>query len=216
MVNRPWGPAMGPKHIRLRSHGVLVLLAGVLAAGCGGDGSAEREYAVPDTLCGLQLPQRLYDPLFPPGSGSPDSSDLSRYFPYLDTNESCSVSVEGEDVILVQTWAADSFADFLQRPGPEDLAGEYDLADGEPVDGPYDAMVWPGLALAGTPCEPGEAVAIGSFTIAVEAAYPEDDEESVRVLTELIQPLMAAALEQSVCTPGENPRSEFRQPRDAG
>ena len=59
-------------------------------------------------------------------------------------------------------------------------------------------------------------MAIGSFTIAVEAAYPEDDEESVRVLTELIQPLMAAALEQSVCTPGENPRSEFRQPRDAG
>jgi hypothetical protein len=74
------------------------------------------------------------------------------------------------------------------------------------VEGEFEAMVWLGLALAGTPCPEGEV--IHSFMVGIRTQHPDDEEESVRVLSELIQPYMRAALDASVCAPDENSASQ--------
>jgi hypothetical protein len=200
---------VGHGYGRLARAGAAALVIGLSTVGCGDDGPTEREYALTDTLCGLNVPRDLYDPLFPPGS------DLSvedfTGMPYMTSGYRCLVSVDDEQVILAETRGDDGFQSFLMNPGNDDLEEEYAIADGTPVEGEYEAMVWPGFAIAGTSCEPGTS--IHSFTIGIQAEYPEDDEESVRALSELIQPFMRAAVEQSVCTPGSNPNSDYAADR---
>jgi hypothetical protein len=129
--------------------------------------------------------------------------------PYLNSLDRCQVTADDEQVIRVDTLGADSFQGFLNGVGHDHLEEEYDVEDGTPVEGEFEAMVWPDFAIAGTSCEPEERVNISSFTIGIEAEHPEDDEESVRALSELIQPFMKAAIEQSICTPGDNPNSDY-------
>lgn len=80
--------------------------------------------------------------------------------------------------------------------------GNYRLSEGKTVPGRYEAMVWPGLAVGGIECEPGHALL--SFSVSVKAVHPEDDAESVRMLSRLIQPLIHEGLENSLCVLGES------------
>ncbi|MEO3750871.1 hypothetical protein [Streptomyces sp. B6B3] len=201
---------MGHNDGRLIKAGAVALLIGLSTVGCGDDGPTEAEYPIPETFCGLDVSRNLYAPIFPPGTGDLSvEEDFTAAMPNLASVDRCRISLDDEQAILAETFAAGSFEDFLRSPGHDDLEEEYDVADGEPVEGEFDAMVWPGFVLAGAACEPGEGVPINSFTVGITAEYPEDDEESVRALSELIQPFMRAALEQSLCTPGDNPASEY-------
>jgi hypothetical protein len=182
----------------------MTLLAALSTTGCGDDSPTEREYALPETLCGLDVPKDLYDPLFPPGSdvkveGFPG-------LPYLSADR-CHVSVDGEEAILADTGGEDSFQGYMDGVGRH---YDYDMDDGTPVEGEFEAMAWPGFVVAGTSCRPGAI--IDSFTVGIVADYPEDDEESVRVLSDLIQPFTRAAVDNSQCEPGNNPRSDYSSP----
>ncbi|MDB1087913.1 hypothetical protein PJ985_10080 [Streptomyces sp. ACA25] len=77
------------------------------------------------------------------------------------------------------------------------------LADGLRVEGEFDAWVWPGSAMATTPCTvPGT---LKDFTLVIDAKYPKDPEESERVLAELIQPYMQAAVARAPCEEHQEP-----------
>ncbi|CAL9416132.1 hypothetical protein [Streptomyces albus] len=78
----------------------LVLCAAALSAGCGND--EEKEYAVPDSLCGVKVSARLLSPLLPPGK----SVKLDRKDTLLNHgNIHCNVIVDGKTVfIATQTW----------------------------------------------------------------------------------------------------------------
>jgi hypothetical protein len=178
------------------------LVVAALGTGCGSD-PTEREYAVPETLCGLEVHRELYAPLFPPGSDLIDGTFMG--IPHL-TVDTCEVSVDDEEIIESETSGFSTYREFMLGAGLRRYDEDYDVEDGTPVDGEFDAMVWPGLVIARTPCEEGEA--IHSFMIGIRTAYPDDEEESVRVLSELSQPYMRAALDASVCAPDENSASQ--------
>ncbi len=154
---------------------------------------------MPETLCGFDLAKDLYDPLFPPGSDLivtdyPDDT--------LMAIDSCEIGLDGNEIIRSETSGAYSFQDYMDAVGRN---YDYDVKDGSPVDGEFEAMVWPGFAIAGTACEPGEM--IDWFTVGLRVEHPDDDDESVRVLSELIQPFMQAAVEKSACRP--DPQGEY-------
>lgn len=207
--------------LRLLLGGALVLA--LLAAGItvfltrGSDGPAEREYAVPDTLCGLDVPRELYEPLFPPGR------DLRIEQSYegstgLATLDQCRITVDGELVIWSDTSGLDGFQAFIDGRSAALVreTGElgYEVPEGTPVSGEFEAMAWPGFAIAGTSCEPGQI--IHSFTVGLGASHLADDAESVETFAALIQPFMAAAVDASVCSPGDNPASGYAPDRGTG
>ncbi|MEV8117448.1 hypothetical protein AB0O69_21510 [Streptomyces xiamenensis] len=174
----------------LRGSQVVVLSSVLLITSCGGD-SAERNYAVPSDLCGLDVPRDLYDPVFPPGSqlAVEDSFDLSG--PLTLLGDTCTIEVDGSQVVHSATYAWDSFDKVSVGEG-----------EGEAVSGAFNAMVWPGVAMAQAPC----TIAVSeshhmteSFMISLEMTHPEGDEESVEVLSQLIQPYMAAAIDGVPC-----------------
>jgi hypothetical protein len=194
----------------------LTLAVAVATTGCGGGDPTEREYALPDTLCGLDVPRDLYAPLFPPGSDLSTERFSALPSDNIASLDHCLIEVGGELAIWSDATGDDTFPLYMSsRYDPlfvyeREESLEYDMADGTPVDGEFEAMVWPGFAIAGTSCRPGEN--INSFTVGIRADYPEDEEESVRVLSALIQPFMRAAVDSSICEPGDNRESDYSSP----
>lgn len=192
---------------------VAVGVVGVTTIAGGSSEPAEREYALPDTLCGLEVDEELYAPLFPPGSELSVDATFADDDP-LFVADLCSVKVDGDLAIWSYPDGGDSIADYLVSL-PTYVTGEpvdrdaYEMSDGIPVDGEYEAMVWPGLAVVGTSCRPSsEPLATDSLTIGIGTTY-DDEEESVEILSQLVQPYMRAALERSLCEPGPNPDSRY-------
>ncbi|MGP3968130.1 hypothetical protein [Streptomyces sp. 6N223] len=210
-------PSLRPRVVVAVSTLAAALTAGaILATVAGGSSSSsdpgQREYALPDTLCGLEVPRDLYAPLFGPGArlsveGSfEDTTGLA-------TMDRCTIELDGELTLWTEVSGQDSFEGELASTSNY-IAGEpveldYEMADGVPVDGEYEAMVWPGYALAGTSCRPSPGAITNSFTLVLRAEHPDDEEESVQVLSALIQPYMRAALTHSQCEPGPNPASGY-------
>ncbi|MGW7292705.1 hypothetical protein ACWGIB_10010 [Streptomyces xiamenensis] len=175
---------------------VMVLSSVLLITSCGGD-SAERSYAVPSDLCGLDVPQDLYDPAFPPGSqlAVEDAFDVSG--PITLLGDRCSIEVDDKQVVHSATYAWESFDKVSVGDGQK-----LSTAEGEVVSGEFNAMVWPGVAMAQAPCTINvneNHSMTESFMISLEMAHPDNAEESVEVLSELIQPYMAAAIEGVPC-----------------
>ncbi|RKN45758.1 hypothetical protein D7294_04675 [Streptomyces hoynatensis] len=138
----------------------------------------------------MAIQQDVFAPLFPAGS----ELEIERSFTDFETNfvgRRCVVDVDGEQVI----WAKTSGFEPADVIGAEGLPVSLD--DATAVPGDYRAMVWPGVAIAQAPCEIPEIT--DSLTVALRVEYPRDDEESERVLAELIQPFMAGALAMVPC-----------------
>ncbi|RKN45757.1 hypothetical protein D7294_04670 [Streptomyces hoynatensis] len=170
----------------------------IFLLGCGG--SAEREYALPENFCDVDLPQEDYEALFPPGSElivQPSYDDFSAGA----ASRYCRVSVDGEEVIRVDADGVDSFENAIVHSG---LSVEMD--DAEPVDGEFDAVVWPHVAMATAPCVVPNVEGnnyIETLTLVLSADSPGDDDESVRLLSSLIQPFMAETVEMTPCEENE-------------
>ncbi len=183
----------------------LTLLALSSSAVACQSGPTEREYAVPDTLCGVDVPEELYEPLFPPGSALhswPSFGDFSEH----SGSRYCVLSVDDEEIFRAEAMGYDDYADAISSRGLE-MTEE----DGTVVPGDHQAIVWPGVAMATVPCTiPGIAGAnfIETLTIVLEAEHPGDDEESERVLSELIQPFMAATYDMVACQEHEAETNE--------
>jgi hypothetical protein len=183
---------------RVAGPGVALVMGLVLSVGCESE-PTERSYSVPDDICGLDLPQELYTPLFPPGS----EVAVEGAFPSEDMGiERCRVTVDEEVVISVDTSGFDEIEEYLSVHGYD-----YAIGDATSVNGEFDALAWPGLTIAHTPCEPGTV--LHAFMVAIQADHPDDEEESVRILSDLIQPLMRAAVDASQCDPGPATASAY-------
>ena len=124
----------------------------------------------------------------------------------------------GELVIWSDTSGLDGFQAFIDGRSAALVreTGElgYEVPEGTSVSGEFEAMAWPGFAIAGTSCEPGQI--IHSFTVGLGASHLADDAESVETFAALIQPFMAAAVDASVCSPGDNPASGYAPDRGTG
>ncbi|WP_158708031.1 hypothetical protein [Streptomyces sp. NRRL F-2890] len=175
--------------------GFSVASAALLLSACS-SGPAERNYSLPDTMCGLDLPENLYDPVFPPGSEKEVLDSFEKYGG-LFAGRSCVIEVDGEVAIRSETTAGGDFQTVIAREGVT-----VEEAEGRHVAGEFEAMVWPGLAVAKAPC----TVPVNSdhnmmegFLVYLQVSHPKDDEESVEVLSRLIQPYMAAAIDGVPC-----------------
>jgi hypothetical protein len=168
---------------------VVFLVGGVLTSCAGGDGPDERTYALPETLCGVDVDVSEYEALFPPGERSATDGDILEEGAAAD----CRVDVDDERAIIVSGFPKKDDFQEMAELGPFDIK----LRDGEPVSGEYNALVWPHVAMASSDCT-WEGHADG-YTLALYSYYPEDDDDSKRVLSELIQPYMRAAVEGAPC-----------------
>ncbi|WP_216355935.1 hypothetical protein [Streptomyces sp. MP131-18] len=169
-----------------------LLAVSSMVTGCGGSG--EREYALPETLCGVDMAEELYEPLFPPGS----ELDVAQSFERFDSQPTrwCRVLVDEEIVLNADAAGGDGFED----AGTESRG--LDMADAESVSGEFEAVVWPGVAMATAACAvpgPGGHNYIDQLTLVLETEHPGDEDESRRVLADVIQPLFAGALEMTPC-----------------
>ncbi|MDT0445864.1 hypothetical protein [Streptomyces johnsoniae] len=172
--------------------GVGVALAVLAVVGCGG--SSEREYGLPSSLCGVDMDQSLYEALFPPG----DDLDVLHSFEDYEqmATRHCEINVDDETVLRVDAEGRESFEEF----GLDSLG--VDMADAESVSGEFEAVVWPGVAMATAACAvpgPGGHNYIDQLTLVLEAEHPGDADESRRVLADVIQPLFAGALAMTPC-----------------
>ncbi|MFR9724311.1 hypothetical protein ACL02R_13235 [Streptomyces sp. MS19] len=165
----------------------------VLLSACGGDESNAREYDLPSNFCGVEVPTGLYDPIFPPGG---EVESRGRFDGAVPAGLNCSYRVDGETAVMSGTSGDSEFDSFLAVRGLD-----YSMSEAENVAGEYEALVWPGFVMAKAPCTVGddESAIIRSFTVAVQVQHPEDGEESKRILSEFIQPYMAALLDQIPC-----------------
>ncbi|RKN45759.1 hypothetical protein [Streptomyces hoynatensis] len=183
---------------RSERSGALALALAALLLGCGGPSG--REYALPRNFCGVDLPQEDFESLFPAGSKlliQPSFDDSSAWA----GSRYCRIAVDGDDVIRADANGVDSFEGAIVH---SDLSVEMDEA--EPVEGEFDAFVWPHVAMATAPCHLDSGAGfntIETLTLALTADSPGDDDESVRVLSELIQPFMAATVEMTACQEGD-------------
>ncbi|ARQ69664.1 hypothetical protein CAG99_13000 [Streptomyces marincola] len=169
-----------------------MLGAAVLVAGCGG--SADREYSLPETLCGVELEEELYDSLFPGGT----DVHVVRSFEggALQAARYCEITVDDEVIVRADAEGRDTFEEF----GLDSLGVE--MADAEPVEGEHEALVWPGVAMAKAPCAVTGAEGhntIDTLALVLEAEHPGGDDESREVLAGVIQPLFAGVLDMTPC-----------------
>ncbi|MFR9724677.1 hypothetical protein ACL02R_15140 [Streptomyces sp. MS19] len=177
---------------------VSAVLLAVLTASCTDDRApAEREYALPDTLCGLRVEQALYEGLFPPGrrlevsGGRPGTTWLSY----------CTVSVDDETVLRFDIGQSDGRAPDMYLLAWGD---EYEMRDGKMMPAEYETVVWPHAAVARGTCDnrgtdtryPQDAT---SHSIVLETFHPQDDEESARILSYLITPIVDADRDELGC-----------------
>ncbi len=105
------------------STATLILCTFALFSGCGAD--EKKEYAVPDSLCGVKVSARLLSPLLPPGKTvKQENKD-----PLLDHGSiHCNVMVDGKTVFIAsQTWQdrGDAMSMAIVQPElePETLNG---------------------------------------------------------------------------------------------
>ncbi|MGP3968132.1 hypothetical protein [Streptomyces sp. 6N223] len=130
--------------------------------------------------------------IFPPGERVTTDGDMLR-----GATAVCRILVDGELAIRVEGFPKEHDYKAMANIGPGEYAVE--VSDGEDVAGKYDALVWPEWVMASAPCT-WEDYTEG-YTVALRASYPEDDEESERVLADLIQPLMDAIVKSAPCVP---------------
>ncbi|MFI7275485.1 hypothetical protein [Streptomyces sp. NPDC049879] len=171
-------------------------IVGMCVASCSDDGgSGTREYAVPETLCELPVEQALYEGLFPPGERAEREGTVGgvtwSYF--------CTWTVDGEVAFAVEAMPGGT-------GGLEGFASEAEEAAGEPVEiaGPYEARVWPRVAIARGACDntgadTGVFQDSGPLTVVIRAHFPEDDDEAQAILRELLIPVMEAERDRVGC-----------------
>ncbi len=140
------------------------------------------------------MAEESYEPLFPAGSELHVAESFERFD--RQPTRWCRMLVDDEIVLNADAAGADGFED----AGTESRG--LDLADAEQVPGEFDAVVWPGVAMATAPCAvpgPGGHTYIDQLTLVLETEHPGIEDESVRVLSEVIQPLFAGVLEMTPC-----------------
>ncbi|MGK5531400.1 hypothetical protein [Streptomyces sp. URMC 129] len=177
--------------------GLVVLSWGVVACDVG---SEERSYALPSEFCGLSLAEDLYEPLFPNGSELQVGMSFDDFSDGTATRY-CSLSVDDDEFVRINADGTDEFEHAVV-----DLSTDVEMSDAESVPGEFDALVWPGVAMAKAPCTvPGvlSSNRIDTLLVTLETDHPGDDDESVRVLSDLIQPLMTEALKATPCQENE-------------
>jgi hypothetical protein len=176
----------------------LLLLTGTTTAlaGCS-TGEEGRQYALPETLCGLPVEQNLYQGLFPAGESVEITGDGigDEYRTY-----SCGIHVDGERAAFIET---------SPTGGVDRVAAVYsrdvDLSAPEEVPGEYEARLWDGLGVASATCaRGGEGGEDRAYSLAILVDHASGD-ESRDVLRELIQPAMGAALGRLSCGTAARP-----------
>ena len=137
----------------------------------------------------------MYDPLFPSGAELEVQQSFAD-FSDAAASRNCVIKVDGDEAIQAQAGGHD-YQDFI---GFYKL--EVDMGDAKRVSGDFEALVWPHAAMASTPCHvpsAGGNYFIRQLTLALVADSPSDEEESVQVLSEVIQPFMAQTMAMTPC-----------------
>jgi hypothetical protein len=179
----------------------LLLVVGLTAA-CSGEGDQdEREYAMPNPLCGIRLSNSLYQPIFPPG----EKAEVENYYAEaggrLVSPGACEVDVDGELSIYIETASVDP--DLTGNPGEQapgiepyiryyrDSEGEegtYELAHARKItDGLGESWVWPDLAVTSVECRSSSDGNTG-INISIRLDWLSEDEDLSDPLADLIVP----------------------------
>ncbi|MFG3260025.1 hypothetical protein [Streptomyces sp. NPDC048172] len=188
---------------------LLVCVSVLGLTGCGDD-APEREYAIPQELCGVPVKAKLLGPLLPGGKKTLEKEHMGTE----DTGGlSCDLVVDEHSAIGVfSTWESTT-------PEPTDAGGTGSLRNPSPPESPATLrggsyIVGDRIAKAAVPCvnpkvrmplptPEGEKSRSGpakGFTFAVQLFNgPEDTEESKKALRRLMGPFSKALVKKLPC-----------------
>ncbi|NJP67891.1 hypothetical protein [Streptomyces spiramenti] len=147
------------------------------------DSTAQVNYAIPESVCGVSTDALGLTPLFPPGDTIEESHHES------SKRNSCYYDVDGALMLAIQSGiVADSSAN------PPQLRPENVDVEPVTVPGEHTAHIWPGQAYAVGVCNDGEEER--AFMVLISSREPADPEASVELLSEVIHPVVDALEER--------------------
>jgi hypothetical protein len=184
----------------------LTLLSALIACAC--STNEERDYSIPNPLCGVELNSALYDPIFPSG----DEVNVSDLFRESGGNllaaGECIAEVDGEQAIFIDLMGSDSnryeqsgIAEYLDsyrdRNGD---TGAYRTEDAERVtQSPHETWVWSDFAATSIACA-SSRTDLQTVNVSIRLDWFGDesfgDEDYSEALAELIGPFADEVVRQ--------------------
>jgi hypothetical protein len=180
---------------------LLVATLGLMTLAACSQGDRERNYAVPDDFCGLDVDQELYEGLFPPGDELAVEGEIDDRY----GTSTCEIYVDGEQTAFI----ADAPSGDVYAEAESYSDGVEVSEGGEDVPGTYETRVWPGLGASSASCllDHGESAGSRNWDYSlVIRVYRPDEDESLDVLRDLMQPAMSSSLEKLGCTESGAPQ----------
>ncbi|MGP3974993.1 hypothetical protein ACTWQF_13485 [Streptomyces sp. 8N114] len=165
----------------------------------------ERKYSVPQSLCGLSIPEKKYSPLFGPGNKIYRDEDPVKLGSSRVTSQGCSYFVDGELTVTVSgEWA--EVNDKAAPSTPTEAIKWHNTRDKpKKYTGPYDVATWQNGAVAAIDCPRPRGDDDASFTrylvdiYANDTPLNDDPDRAHKVFGELAQVAMAEVVKRLPC-----------------
>ncbi|MFG3260023.1 hypothetical protein [Streptomyces sp. NPDC048172] len=193
-----WNGDWVNSHRGIRPLALLVCASVLGLTGCGED-APDREYAIPEKLCGVPVKAKLLEPFLPDGKETSQKEQRN-----ADDVEglSCDLLVDGKTAIALESeWHA-------KKPSLRDVNGSSLITDPSPPERPAalrggSYVVGDRVAAAAVPCHSTEARRTDpaeGFTFSVELFDgPGSDKESKKALQRFMGPFSEALVKKLPC-----------------
>ncbi len=188
-----------------RRGALLIAVASVLVlASCAG--GAERKYAVPERLCGLDLGQENYAALFGPGKKL-EKDSLAEWGEMHVTTQGCRYLVDGLPRVDVNGYWAKQNDEVAPSTPHEQIKAHNTPERPRRYKGPYEVATWSGGAVAAVDCRRPNGDPDKDFTrflidVSTDAPLDEDPERAHEVFGKLAELVMAKVVGKLSCQEG--------------
>ncbi|MGI5352088.1 hypothetical protein ACQEU8_28440 [Streptomyces sp. CA-250714] len=188
---------------RLSEVRVLLVCSAVLLASC--SHAPEREYRVPQSLCGLKVAEKRYAPLFGPGEKIYRDDDPVKLGSARVTSQGCHYFVDGKPAVSVSgEWAEEN--DQAAPSTPAEAIKWHNTRDKpRKYEGAYDVATWQRGAVAAIDCPRPRGDDDASFTrylvdiFATDTPLNDDPERAHKVFGKLAQEVMEKVAKKLPC-----------------
>lgn len=181
----------------------LMIVATVGASGACGADKPKREYAIPDTLCGLKISKGDYAPIF--GAGEKITRDSFDSWGGAGVEgRDCNYYIDGNPkVSVLSEWAKEN--DTAAPSTPAEMIRAHSGGKSRKYDGAYDVRTWKLGAVAAVDCPRPKGDEDASFTrflldiYANDTPLNDDPERGHKVFGKLAQAAMGEVVKKLPC-----------------
>ncbi|WP_436980289.1 hypothetical protein [Streptomyces sp. enrichment culture] len=170
------------------SRGVVALLPCclILSFGCT-KASPEREYEIPQSLCGIEIEEEFITPILPPGKNLEVDDRYRRSGENRSPVGTCFINVDGDSAITVDSVPSDDGSGLSSYSDARD----HGLSSGELVltDQDLEIRSWPGFIASHTPCVSSETYGFTGVNVSISLDWIDESDDYSDHLKNLIEPV---------------------------